>query len=118
MTPVRIGAIVLRVDDLDRQLRFWSAALDYAPREAPSEDWAVLAPRSGVGPNLSLDKRHSVAQVPPRTHLDLYTHDQEREVTRLLGLGAKRIDWPRPPAADFVTLEDPEGNRFDVVQLR
>lgn len=32
-------------------------------------------------------------------------------------IGAKRIDWPRPPEADFVTL-DPEGNRFDVVQLR
>lgn len=33
-------------------------------------------------------------------------------------IGAKRIGWPRPPEADFVTLEDPEGNRFDVVQLR
>lgn len=33
-------------------------------------------------------------------------------------IGAKRIDWPCPPEADFATLEDPEGNSFNVVQLR
>ncbi|WP_371750611.1 VOC family protein [Mycobacteroides sp. LB1] len=78
----------------------------------------MLRPRTGAGPNLSLDERHSVVPTPPRTHLDLYTHDQPGEVERLIELGATRIDWTRPDGADFVTLEDPEGNRFDVVQLR
>jgi hypothetical protein len=28
---IRIGSIVLRVDDLPRQRAFWMAALDYVP---------------------------------------------------------------------------------------
>jgi hypothetical protein len=114
---LRIGSIVIRVDDLDAQMVFWMRALNYVPRDEPTEDWVVLRPANGPGPNLSLDKRRSSYQLPPRMHLDLYTHDQSGEVTRLLSLGARRIDWPRPAGADFVTLEDPEGNRFDVVQL-
>ncbi len=39
---------MLRVDDLERQLRFWCAALDYVPREEPEPDWVVLRPRSVV----------------------------------------------------------------------
>ena len=98
-------------------MAFWTAAMGYAAREAPSEDWVVLWPASGHGPNVSLDKRRSEVHLPPRIHIDLYSDDQAAEVERLIGLGAKRIYWNRPPGADFVTLEDPEGNRFDVVQL-
>jgi predicted enzyme related to lactoylglutathione lyase len=117
MAGLSIGSVVIRVDDLATQLAFWSAALDYVPREEPSDDWVVLAPVNGAGPNISLDRHRSQPQVPPRIHLDLYTHDQKGEVDRLIALGAALVDWPRPPGADFVTLEDPEGNRFDVVQL-
>ncbi|MEU9808475.1 hypothetical protein [Mycobacterium sp. NPDC050853] len=35
-----------------------------------------------------MDERHSAVQTPPRTHLDLYTHDQPGEVERLIELGA------------------------------
>jgi catechol 2,3-dioxygenase-like lactoylglutathione lyase family enzyme len=118
MPGLSIGSVVLRVDDLPVQLAFWSAALGYVPRDEPSDDWVVLRPATGTGPNLSLDRQRAEAQVPPRIHLDLYTADQKGEVDRLIGLGAALVDWPRPPGADFMTLEDPEGNRFDVVQLR
>jgi len=42
-----LGAIVLRVADLDRMVAFWSAALDLVPREEPADDWASLRPRAG-----------------------------------------------------------------------
>ena len=115
---IRVGSIVLRVDDLKRQSEFWSAALDYAPRDDPSEDFKLLRPRTGVGPNLSLDLAHSTVQVPPRIHLDLYTEDQAGEVERLIALGATEVHWDkRPPDADYVILADPEGNRFCVVDI-
>ena len=48
--------------------------------------------------------------------LDLYADDQQAEIERLVGLGARHIDWDRyPPDADWITLEDTEGNRFDVI---
>ena len=113
---IRVGSIVLRVDDLARQTQFWAAALDYVPREEDSDDFVLLRPRNGVGPNVSLDLHHSVLQAPPRIHLDLYADDQAGEVKRLIALGATEVQWDnRPPDADYVILADPEGNRFCVV---
>jgi len=113
---VRVGSIVLRVDDLERQVAFWTAALDYVPRKEKSDDFALLRPKNGMGPNLSLDQVRSTVQVPPRIHLDLYTEDQAAEVGRLIELGASEVHWDKRPAdADYVILADPEGNRFCVV---
>ena len=113
-----IGSVVLRVDDLERQAEFWEAALGYVRREADSDDFVLLRPRDGVGPNLSLDRVRSTLQIPPRIHLDLYTEDQAGEVERLLALGATEIHWDKRPAdADYVILADPEGNRFCVVDV-
>ena len=113
---IRVGSIVLRVDDLSRQRQFWTAALDYVPRQETSDDFALLRPRNGVGPNLSLDRVRSTVQVPPRIHLDLYADDQAGEVERLIALGATEVHWDKRPAdADYVILADPEGNRFCVV---
>jgi catechol 2,3-dioxygenase-like lactoylglutathione lyase family enzyme len=113
---VRIGSIVLRVDDLQRQADFWEAALGYERRESESDDFVLLRSRHGDGPDLSLDRVRSTLQIPPRIHLDLYTDDQAGEVQRLLALGATEIHWDkRPPDADYVILADPEGNRFCVV---
>ena len=114
---LRIGSIVLRVDDLRRQTEFWQAALGYVRRDdGASDDFVLLGPPHEVGPHLSLDQVRSDLQIPPRLHLDLYTEDQAREVKRLIALGATEIHWDkRPPDADYVILADPEGNRFCVV---
>lgn len=116
---LRIGSIVLRVDDLRRQTEFWRAALGYVRRDdGTSDDFVLLGPSDGAGPNLSLDQVRSTLQVPPRLHLDLYTDDQAAEVDRLLALGASEVEWDkRPPDADYVILADPEGNRFCVVDI-
>jgi catechol 2,3-dioxygenase-like lactoylglutathione lyase family enzyme len=113
---IRVGSIVIRVDDLQRQAEFWEAALGYERRPGDAVDFILLRPKDGVGPNLSLDAVPSKPQVPPRIHLDLYTDDQAGEVQRLVGLGAEEIHWDkRPPDADYVILADPEGNRFCVI---
>jgi len=115
---LRIGSIVLRVDDLQRQTEFWEAALDYVRADKQSDDFELLRPRDGAGPSLSLDQVPSKVQVPPRIHLDLYTEDQAGEVERLKALGATEVHWDkRPPDADYVILADPEGNRFCVVDI-
>jgi catechol 2,3-dioxygenase-like lactoylglutathione lyase family enzyme len=113
---ITVGSIVIRVADLERMTAFWSAALDYVPREEDDDDFALLRPRSGVGPNISLDQHGSELAIPPRIHLDLYAADQAVEVARLTKLGATEVHWDgRPADADYVILADPEGNRFCVV---
>jgi predicted enzyme related to lactoylglutathione lyase len=115
---LRIGSIVIRVDDLERQTQFWEAALGYARSDVQDHDFILLQPRDGVGPNLSIDQVRSTVQIPPRIHLDLYAEDQAVEVERLKALGATEVHWDKkPPDADYVILADPEGNRFCVVDL-
>lgn len=118
---LRIGSIVIRVDDLVRMTEFWSAALDYVPRDDPhTDDSVLLRPRNGAGPNIMLDRVRSALQIPPRLHLDLYTEGKEEqaaEVKRLIALGATEVHWDRkPPDADYIILADPEGNRFCVIE--
>jgi catechol 2,3-dioxygenase-like lactoylglutathione lyase family enzyme len=108
-----IGSVVIRVDDVERQKAFWTAALDYVAREGDDEGFALLRPRTGDGPNVSLDGVRSTLQIPPRIHLDLYAADQAAEVERLIGLGATEVHWDKRPAD--VILADPEGNRFCVI---
>ena len=113
-----LGAVVLRVTDLQRQVAFWTAALDYVVRHEPEDDWVSLRPRDGRGVNLSFDRKRSAYALPPRLHLDLYAEDVDAEVARLVALGARVVPYDRyPPDADWVLLEDPEGNRFDVARL-
>ncbi|WJL94142.1 VOC family protein [Microbacterium sp. ET2] len=114
-----VGSIVIRVDDLDAQTAFWTQALDYEVREPRDDDFALLRPRSGTGPNVSLDAVPAPRTLPPRIHLDLYAEDQQAEVARLIALGARVVPWDRMPEdADFVIMEDPEGVRFCVIDAR
>lgn len=110
-----IGAIVWGVKDIDRAVAFWSAALDYELKYPASDDWAMLAPRTGEGLQLSISKVTS--EKAKRHHMDLFADDQKAEVERLLALGATRKEWNYEPDADYVVLNDPDGNPFCVVQL-
>lgn len=111
-----VGSIVIRVHDMRTQVGFWTQALDYVARESDSADFVLLRPKDGHGPNVSLDAMSSRRVLPPRIHLDLYATNQMAEVHRLESVGARQIQWKgRPSDADYVIMEDPEGNRFCVI---
>ncbi len=93
---VRVGSIVIRVDDLERQAEFWRETLHYE-RRSEDHDFVLLGPPDGDGPNVSLDAVRSSVQIPPRIHLDLYADDQASEVERLVGLGATEVPWEKRP---------------------
>ena len=112
---LKIGAIVWGVTDITQAVGFWSQALDYVTKYPPEPDFAILIPREGEGFQLSFNKVTS--PFPRRHHMDLFTTDQAGEVQRLLGLGAKKKPWNYEEGADYVVLEDPDGNPFCVIQL-
>ncbi|MCB9134074.1 MAG: VOC family protein [Anaerolineales bacterium] len=113
---LEIGAIVWGVRDLHRAIKFWSEALDYQLSREPDVDFAILIPKQGNGMQLSLNAAIT-SDKPKRHHIDLFTHEQEKEVARLLKLGATRVNWKYDPGADYVVLADPDGNTFCVVQI-
>jgi catechol 2,3-dioxygenase-like lactoylglutathione lyase family enzyme len=119
---LRFGVVALGVTDVRRAAEFWSAALGYELREDGFGGWAkVLVPPDGTGTAIALQLSQTPLQDHPRLHLDLHVADageQEAEAARLVSLGARRVDWDSYPAdPDFVVLEDPEGNRFCIVDL-
>lgn len=116
MARVRIGSVVVHCHRFRQMAGFWQAALGYVPREPGTEDWVVLKDPAGKGPNLSLQGRDRRAASRSWIHLDLYTNEQASEVERLVSLGARRYPWRYPAGADYVVLEDPDGNLFCVVQ--
>jgi hypothetical protein len=112
-----VGSIVVECKEFDRMIAFWIAALGYEAREPPGADWVVLSDPHEKGPNISLQK---VADGPGddyRFHFDLYSSDPEGEVQRLIGLGATLREAAQE-GRDFVTLADPDGNPFDVIDNR
>jgi len=107
--------------------RFWAAALEgyaVAPYDQaeldrlraagiddPEDDPTVLVePSSGSGPRLWFQLVPEAKQVKNRVHLDLASADVSAEVLRLAGLGARVLAEQQ----GWVTMEDPQGNEFDL----
>jgi catechol 2,3-dioxygenase-like lactoylglutathione lyase family enzyme len=120
---LRFGVVALGVTDVQRAAAFWSAALGYELREDGFGGWAkvLVPPPGGTGTAIGLQLSRTSPQDHPRLHVDLHAEDageQEAEAARLVSLGAKRVDWDSyPEDPDFIVLEDPEGNRFCIVDL-
>ena len=115
---MKIGSVVIRCYEFEKMKVFWQAALGYVPERPANDGWVILKDPSGSGPNISLDQS-PIKRTGKRSwfHFDLYTEDQAGEVERLTNLGAVRYPWRYEPDADYVVLEDPDGNLFCVVQV-
>ena len=110
-----VGSTVINTTDIEKGIAFWTAALGYVVRHA-DETFAVLTDPDRRWSNVSLQRTDEPKTGRNRLHLDLYASDQEGEVGRLEGLGARRIPWDYPPDADFIVMADPDGNEFCVIQ--
>jgi len=99
---LRIGTVVLGVDDVGRAAEFWSRALGYVPRDEVEEDWAVMVPASGPGTHLALQLSQTPVQEHPRVHLDLYAGWHRRSAS---GSRATVVDVDQDKAE--VQLRDP-----------
>ena len=112
-----VGSIVIDCNDVPRMMAFWQEALHYVPREPAGTRGVVLKDPDGQGPNVSLNLTSEPALLDYQLHIDLYSSDPEAEVKRLIGLGAQLLR-PAEKGRDFVTLADPGGNPFDVIDKK
>ena len=114
---LHVATVVVNTQDMERAVRFWSAALGYQQREELWDpEFMMLVDPQGARLPVSLQLTDESPKEPVRVHLDLYTDEQDRHVERLVGLGATRVDgWPYPADADFIVLRDPDGNEFCVI---
>ncbi|GGO54172.1 VOC family protein [Streptomyces lasiicapitis] len=98
--------------------RFWSRVTDRPlhPEDGPGdrETQVLLA----EGPVLHFNQVPEPKKIKNRVHLCLRPEtSREREVERLLGLGATLVtDQRNPDGSGWAVLADPEGNEFCVLR--
>jgi predicted enzyme related to lactoylglutathione lyase len=113
-----VNSLTVDARDPASLARFWAEALEWPILfEAPDE--VMIAPFDdrkppGVYPIL-FNRNDDPKSVKNRWHFDLAPTDQDAEVTRLEGLGARRADIGQGDV-DWVVMADPEGNEFCVLR--
>jgi hypothetical protein len=108
--------------------RFWCAVLDYQVQDETGDVVTISSPlvpegraRPGpVPPSLTFARVPEGKTVKNRLHIDVNPTDREQdeEVSRLLGLGARHADVGQGETTSWVVLADPEGNEFCVLAGR
>ncbi len=104
--------------DPERLAAFWMAALTWQPTGRYAGAVEIADP-GGSGPSVTFVPVSEPKTVKNRLHIDVNPVgcEQEQEVERLVGLGARRIDIGQGESG-WVVLADPEGNEFCVLRSR
>jgi hypothetical protein len=106
--------VVVDCKDPEAVARFWAEVLSSEIVDSSDEE-VLMRPKDGSGPNLLFGKAPDEKGVKNRLHFDLRPDDQEAEVSRVLGLGATRVDIGQGDVT-WEVLADPEGNEFCILR--
>jgi predicted enzyme related to lactoylglutathione lyase len=115
---VRLQSVVVDVHDCEREATFWSLVLGWPITYSAEDEW-VIQPSEGSAEaqftteilfNLAPDEKTT----KNRLHFDLLPEDRDKEVDRIVALGATHADIGQSDVRSVV-LADPEGNEFCVL---
>jgi len=100
-----------------RLAEWWAQVLGWQvlEDEDPDDDEVAIGDPSGSPLTLLFLQVPEAKTIKNRLHLDLRPpdgSDQQTELGRLLGLGARRIDVGQESSVSWLVLADPEGNEF------
>jgi hypothetical protein len=93
---------------------WWSNVLGWS-RHVDDDGDVVLTAPPGAGPNWIFIAVPDEKVVKNRIHLDFRPDDQQAEVDRVIGMGARRVDIGQRGDENWVVLADPEGNEFCIL---
>ena len=95
--------------------RFWAGVLGWGITLEEPDGVELRPPAGTAAPGLDFLPVPEAKAGKNRLHLDLRPSDQEAEVARVEGLGARRVDVGQGPHVTWVVLADPEGNEFCIL---
>jgi Glyoxalase-like domain len=111
----RFTELIVDAADPARLAAFWAAVLGWQTTASDDEGVEIAGP-PGSGPSLVFVPVPEPKAVKNRLHIDVNPVgcEQDEEVERLVGLGARRVDIGQGDQT-WVVLADPEGNEFCVL---
>lgn len=112
----RIGDMTVDCVDPESLAAFWCAVLDY--RIFARDETGVAIRGATTSPDILFLYGGPPKATKNRLHFDVCPtdRDQDSELVRLLGLGARRSSIVG--SGSWVVLEDPEGNEFCLMSRR
>jgi predicted enzyme related to lactoylglutathione lyase len=115
--PLTLHHVVVDTHDLPALARFWTAALGWKILSERERE-IVIGPDENAPVGMCFMPVADVKTVKNRLHLDLTTSaaDRDAEISRLLALGARRVDVGQTGQESWTVLADPEGNEFCVIR--
>jgi predicted enzyme related to lactoylglutathione lyase len=107
--------------DVPAAAAFWADALGFQIRDWGDDGSAKLYPPVGAAPAVAtvwIQHTADEKRAKNRAHPDLrpIDGDVEREVDRLVELGARKVDIGQGRDDPYVVLVDPAGNEFCVLR--
>jgi predicted enzyme related to lactoylglutathione lyase len=105
--------ICIDAHDIHALAGWWSQVLGW-PCEDTDDGDVLLRPPPGAGPVWLFIAVPDEKVVKNRIHLDFRPDDQDAEVARVIGLGARHVDIGQGDES-WVVLADPEGNEFCIL---
>jgi predicted enzyme related to lactoylglutathione lyase len=119
---LHIQCVTVDAHDIRALAEFWAEALAWRITDQNDDEVALEPPEGTTSslpfPDLLFIRVPDDKTVKNRWHLDLRPDDQEAEVRRLEGLGARRADIGQGSEVSWVVMTDPEGNEFCVLRPR
>lgn len=110
---MQLGNITFDCDKPEVVGQFWSKVLGIEIDEGANEYFVSLGrTSSAITPNWFFLKVPEGKTVKNRLHLDLSTTDEEVDTTRLIDLGATKIESKNEWGISWTIFNDPEGNEF------
>jgi predicted enzyme related to lactoylglutathione lyase len=116
---VQFFSISLDCEDAGKLAGFWSEVLDRPVDPGPTDEFAAigLAGSAGTGPVWMFHKVPEPKTAKNRAHIDFVSPELDKEVKRVVALGAVHIRDVEEGGYRWATLADPQGNEFDVVAV-
>ena len=109
---LRFSDLCIDANDVQKLAAWWAQVLGWPAEDAGDGDVVLRAP-AGAPDWLFLPVPEG-KPVKNRIHMDLTPDDQQAEVERVIGLGARRVDIGQGDQT-WVVLADPEGNEFCIL---
>ncbi len=113
---LRFSEICIDAHDPEALAAWWGRVLAW-PHHTDSDGDVALTPPPGQGPLWLFLAVPDAKVVKNRLHLDFTPDDQQAEVDRLIGLGARHVDIGQGEQT-WVVLADPEGNEFCILAAK
>ncbi|HEY7101972.1 MAG TPA: VOC family protein [Mycobacteriales bacterium] len=116
---VSLHHIVIDAHDLPALARFWAQVLDWRILSEREQE-VVIGPDETAPVGLCFMPVADEKIVKNRLHLDLApdSADRDAEITRILRLGARRVDIGQTGRESWTVLADPEGNEFCLLRQK